>query len=62
MKQRRILRNAARCRKCDDVVESESLYDFRRCSCEAITIDGGRAYLKRCGNYEDIEEMSEYGD
>jgi hypothetical protein len=42
-----ILRNAAECRRCGDVIESKHRHDFVRCSCGGISVDGGRAYLKR---------------
>ena len=55
----KILSNKARCRKCGEVVESVEVHDFRTCKCGAISVDGGREYLERLGNAEDIEEMSE---
>ena len=55
----RIIRNAIRCRKCGDIIESETVHDFRVCSCGACAVDGGHDYLRRCGNLEDWEELSE---
>ena len=54
-----IKRNAIRCRKCGEVIESRSVHDFKFCSCKACAVDGGREYLRRCGNREDWEEMAE---
>ena len=54
----RIIRNAIRCRKCGDIIESETVHDFRVCSCGACAVDGGHDYLRRCGNLEDREELS----
>ena len=54
----RIIRNAIRCRKCGDIIESETVHDFRVCSCGACAVDGGHDYLRRCGNLEDWEELS----
>lgn len=54
-----IKRNAARCRKCGDVIESKHRWDFKWCRCKAIAVDGGPSYVKRIGNPEDIEELSE---
>ncbi len=48
----RIIRNAIRCRKCGDIIESETVHDFRVCSCGACAVDGGHYYLRRCGNLE----------
>lgn len=56
-----ITRNAAKCNKCGEVIESTNRHDFRRCSCGAIYVDGGKDYLKRAYNDPtDIVEMSEY--
>lgn len=54
-----IKRNAIRCRKCGDIIESESIHDFKFCACGACAVDGGRAYLRRLGYREDWEELSE---
>ena len=54
-----ILKNAARCRKCDTVIESKSVHDFKYCKCRAIFVDGGLDYLRRGGYLDDIEELSE---
>lgn len=54
-------RNRAKCLKCGDVIESKHVHDFVSCKCGAISVDGGREYLKRSwpeGNPQDwIEEM-----
>ena len=54
-----IIHNRIRCRKCRDVIESETVHDFRFCSCGACTVDGGKNYLRRCGYPEDWEDCSE---
>ena len=54
----RIIRNAIRCRKCGDIIESKTVHDFKFCSCGACAVDGGHDYLRRCGNLEDWEELS----
>lgn len=41
-----ILRNAAQCAKCGDVIESRHRHDFVSCSCGAIFVDGGRDYIR----------------
>ena len=55
----RITRNAIRCKKCGDVIESKTVHDFKFCSCGSCAVDGGHDYLRRCGNLGDWEEMSE---
>lgn len=54
----RIVRNSAKCRKCGDEIESRSAHDFVQCSCGAIFVDGGRDYLRRGGELEDIQDTS----
>lgn len=55
----KIKRNAARCLKCGDVIESKHRHDFRACSCGAIFVDGGLDYLRRGGDFDAIEDLSE---
>ena len=55
----KIIRNAIRCKKCGDVIESKTVHDFKFCSCGSCAVDGGHDYLRRCGNLGDWEEMSE---
>lgn len=55
-----IYRNIIKCKKCGDIIESKNIHDMKWCKCGAIGIDGGKDYLRRCGNKEDIIELSEY--
>ena len=55
----KIIRNAIRCKKCGDVIESKTVHDFKFCSCGSCAVDGGHDYLRRCGKREDWEELSE---
>lgn len=57
-KKEKIISNIIKCKKCGDITESKSTNDYKRCSCGAVAIDGGKDYLKRIGNEEDYEEMS----
>ena len=43
----KILVNKIKCKKCGDVVESETQYDFKYCKCGCVAVDGGKKYLKR---------------
>ena len=55
----KIIRNAIRCKKCGDIIESMTVHDFKFCSCSSCAVDGGHDYLRRCGNLGDWEELSE---
>ena len=52
--------NKIRCRKCGDIIESKAVHDFRSCKCGSVAVDGGHNYLRRVGNLEDWEDLSEY--
>ena len=41
------------------VIESRDTHDFKMCKCGAVGVDGGHAYLRRQGNPDDWEELSE---
>ena len=60
---REILRNVIKCNHCGDVIESKHRYDFKRCKCGCVEIDGGLEYLRRGfkNGEEDYEELSEFG-
>ena len=61
---KKILRNAIRCNHCGDVIESTNRYDFVRCSCGTVLVDGGTDYLRHgCKNgIDDFTDMSEFSD
>lgn len=50
-----IIRNAARCNECGDVIQSTHRHDFVACKCGSIFVDGGNEYLRAGGDKEDIE-------
>ena len=53
-----IINNKIKCKKCGDIIKSKSTNDYKKCSCCAVAVDGGKDYLKRIGNEEDYEELS----
>ena len=57
-KKWRIVHNRIRCLKCGDVIESETVHDFRMCSCGTCAVDGGKCYLRRSGDRGTWEECS----
>ena len=46
----KIILNRIQCKFCKDVLTSHHRHDYVTCSCsiEPVSVDGGRAYLKRC--------------
>lgn len=60
---RRLVRNAACCRRCGEEIESTHRHDFKWCSCKGIFVDGGLSYARRGGELiGDYDELSEYDD
>ena len=57
-KKEAIISNKIKCKKCGDIIESTSTNDYKKCSCGAVAVDGGKDYLKRIGNENDYEELS----
>lgn len=53
-----IVQNAVTCLKCGDFIFSKHRHDFVTCSCGAISVDGGQAYLKRCGDLSAYKDES----
>lgn len=45
-----IIKNAAECTVCHELIESKHVHDFRSCKCGRIAVDGGREYLRRLWN------------
>lgn len=61
--KKRIVRNRARCTKCDTVIESRYRWDWVACKCGTVFVDGGTDYLRRGFDQEsDIEELSEFAE
>ena len=56
----KILVNKIQCKKCNDIIESKEVHDFKWCTCKSIAVDGGLEYLRRVGNLVDIIELSEF--
>src|SRR5574337_1574355 len=47
----KILRNAAQCLGCNDVIVSKHRPDFRTCKCGTLSVDGGLEYIRRSGTW-----------
>ena len=62
MKVKKIVKNAARCTHCGDIIESKHTHDFKWCSCQSVAVDGGKSYLKRSfkNSPADFEDLSEW--
>lgn len=43
---KKTIRNMAKCKICDDVIESKHTHDYVMCKCGAIFLDGGKEYQR----------------
>jgi hypothetical protein len=57
----RIIRNAIRCRACEDIVESKD-FTLAFCTCHAVAASGGTMFLERCGEPGSWDELAETED
>lgn len=55
-----ITKNAIKCLKCQQVIESKHTHDFKFCRCGSVFVDGGLDYVRIGGKKEDIELLTEY--
>lgn len=60
--KKKIIKNAAKCNICGDVIESKHTHDFKTCKCGTISVDGGHEYLKRCykESRDEFTDLSEF--
>ncbi len=55
--------NKAKCRLCNDIIESHHQYDYVKCSCGEIALDGGPQGLWCItSNWENFIRIDEYGN
>lgn len=52
--------NKARCKSCNDIIESTHVHELVRCKCSKIFTDGGLEYVRRGGDLPSIIDLSEY--
>jgi len=47
--------NCVKCLKCGNIIFSRAIHDFRSCTCESVSVDGGFDYMKVCGDRGNFE-------
>jgi hypothetical protein len=53
--ERKNMRNRAKCKLCDDVIESKFQHDYVTCKCGEISVDGGNVYHRcRAANWDNF--------
>lgn len=45
-----IIRNAVKCNKCQEVLQSTHVHDYVECMCQETMVDGGNEYFRYGGN------------
>lgn len=56
----KLIRNAVKCKICGGIVESKSNYDYKSCSCGALSVDGGLVAPRIIGERDDYEVLYEW--
>lgn len=55
-----IILNRIQCNLCGDIITSHHRHDFVTCKCTAVSVDGGRQYLKRGYSFAGTEGSLPY--
>jgi len=56
----KILKNAAQCKVCGEIVESHAVHEMVECSCGELAVDGGLSYIRRVvDSISNMVELSE---
>lgn len=59
--KKRIVKNAAMCLLCSDVVESKTTHDLQTCKCGSLSVDGGLSYARHLAdNFANVRDMTEF--
>ena len=60
MNTKKLIKNAIKCLKCNDVVESKHKHDFKWCKCGTVFVDGGLTYRRIGGDLDMMQDVCEY--
>ena len=55
-----LIRNAAKCKRCGDIVESKTPYHFVQCTCKLLAVDGGLTGARVIGEEAHYEILWEW--
>lgn len=57
------MRNRAKCKLCEDIIESKHRHDYVTCKCGQISVDGGNAYHRcRAGEWSNFLRVDDEGN
>ncbi len=57
-----LMRNRAKCKLCQDVIESMHSTDIQICKCGEIGVEGGSAFYCRAKNWENFLRLDDEGN
>lgn len=55
-----LIRNAAKCKRCGDVIESKTSHHFVQCNCKLLAVDGGLTGARIIGDEAYYEILWEW--
>ena len=47
--------SVVQCKKCGDIIWSRTDHDYRSCTCESVSVDGGFSYTRIIGEEKDYK-------
>lgn len=53
-----LLRNIFKCNSCGDVVESTHRNELVSCTCQSLSVDGGREYVRVLGDPDKYTDLT----
>lgn len=57
------MKNRAKCKLCQDIIESFHVHDYVTCSCGEIAVDGGQNYFKcSANNWQNFIRVDDEGN
>lgn len=59
-KNKKLIRNSVRCKRCGDIIESKTTHHVVSCSCKFTTVDGGLSYTRVMGDLDNIEYLHQW--
>ncbi len=61
---KKIIKNAVKCKKCGEIIESKTVHDLVSCKCGCCAVDGGKQYIRRMFDKSpnDYIELSKFED
>ena len=58
--RKKIIHNRIKCLNCHEIIESKYRYNYVVCKCGRTIVDGGQDYLRRLGDPNLYEELTEF--